>query len=56
MGLSREAAYQSIRFSFSELNSAGEIRQAVQIIAAAYARMKAIFERHPDLTNARSVG
>lgn len=56
MGLSREAAYQSIRFSFSELNSASEIRQAVQVIAATYARMKVIFERHPDLTNARSVG
>lgn len=56
MGLSREAAYQSIRFSFSELNSISEIKQAVQIIAATYARMKAIFERHPDLTNARSRG
>ncbi len=56
MGLSREAAYQSIRFSFSELNSADDIRQAVQMIASAYARMKAIFERHPDLANARSVG
>jgi len=56
MGLSREAAYQSIRFSVSELNSAGEIKEAVQIIAAAYARMKTIFERHPELTNARSVG
>ena len=56
MGLSREAAYQSIRFSFSELNAAVEITQAVQIIAAAYTRMKAIFDRHSVLANARSVG
>ena len=56
MGLNPEAAYQSIRFSFSELNSAEEIKHAVHTISKAYVRMKTIFERHLDLATARSAG
>ena len=43
MGLTREQSYQSIRFSFSELNTASEVKQAVRIIATHYRRMKAMF-------------
>jgi cysteine desulfurase len=42
MGLTHEAAYQSIRFSFSEMNTYPEVEQAIAIVASAYDRLKAI--------------
>lgn len=50
MGLSREAAYQSIRFSFSELNSLEEARVAAITVAAEYAHLK---KTYPSLVSAR---
>jgi len=43
MGLSREEAYQSIRFSFSELNSIPEVRLAAESISAEYNNLKKVF-------------
>lgn len=42
MGLSTEEAFSSIRFSFSELNTADEVDQAVEVIAGTYAKLKAV--------------
>lgn len=43
MGLSRGEAYQSIRFSFSELNSLTEVRLASETIATEYNSLKKAF-------------
>jgi cysteine desulfurase len=39
MGLSEEDAYSSLRFSFSELTTEDEIRQAVDVIVDVYSRL-----------------
>lgn len=43
MGLTPDEAFQSIRFSFSELNTMNEVKGAVEIIAACYARLRRVF-------------
>lgn len=43
MGLSVEEAYQSIRFSLSELNTMDEVNEAVNIIAMSYADLQRFF-------------
>lgn len=43
MGLTAGEAYQSIRFSLSELNTMAEIDDAAKTIAACYARIKRVF-------------
>jgi len=45
MGLTVDEAYQSIRFSFSELNTMAEVDEAVEAIAISYANLKRLFGR-----------
>lgn len=45
MGLSVDQAYQSIRFSFSELNTMAEVDEAVETISTCYANLKCRFDR-----------
>jgi len=45
MGLTVDEAYQSIRFSFSELNTMAEAEEAVETIATCYADLKRLFDR-----------
>ena len=56
MGMSHEAAYQSIRFSFSELNTMDEVEQAVGIIASEYRRVKQSSGKGDSYRTAGSVG
>ena len=51
MGLTADEAYQSIRFSVSELNTMAEIDDAAEIIAACYTRLKGVFRRSSDLAS-----
>lgn len=55
MGLTNDEAYQSIRFSFSEMNTMKEVKIAAQTIASEYDRMKTIFKKQPNLTGVGSV-
>lgn len=55
MGLTREEAYQSIRFSFSEINTKNELEQAAEIISARYASMKSMLEKHYYPVNPGSI-
>lgn len=49
MGLTAREAYQSIRFSLSELNTMDDIDGAVETIAASYTRLKHALCRHENL-------
>lgn len=44
MGLTIDEAYQSIRFSFSPLNTMAEVDEVIEIIAMSYADLKRLFE------------
>lgn len=44
MGLSEDDAYASVRFSFSVLNTQGEVDQAIETIAEVHAQLRAFME------------
>lgn len=50
MGYTPDEAYQSIRFSVSELNTLEQVNAAVESIAACYLRLKLMFSHHDRLT------
>jgi len=52
MGFTPSEAFQSIRFSVSELNTMEDVKAAVEIISACYSRLKRLFSNKEHLAGA----
>jgi len=53
MGLTSQEAYESVRFSFSELNTCEEIKPAVETVREVYVKLLGLLAGNPAVADSR---